>query len=166
MKNKQKLRIESDGTGAGTIVTVGGTIVDKVRSLKIEFPSRQERATVTIVCEPDIVIDADMSWNGGIHPAQEAGGSALIKLAPNVLTVDGPVHDPDPATDAEQVDVPRRRRRMFADIGQNDEPGPRDGAIEVARDAAIDAMGESLAAHRHEPSPVAVVPDTDTSEEA
>lgn len=48
MTKCEKLTIRSDGTGAGTIITVGGIRIDDVRSLIVEVPKRQAFAKVTM----------------------------------------------------------------------------------------------------------------------
>ncbi len=55
---KEKLRIESDGTGGGTRIMLGDTLIDGVKSLRIEFPSRNRRVLISMEVEADIWLDA------------------------------------------------------------------------------------------------------------
>ena len=61
---REKLRIESDGTGGGTKLMLGDTLVDGVHSLRIDIPGRSRRVQITMEVEADIWLDATVVRHG------------------------------------------------------------------------------------------------------
>ncbi len=61
---KEKLRIESDGTGGGTRIMLGDTLIDGVKSLRIDVPGRSRRVQITMEVEADIWLDAIVVRHG------------------------------------------------------------------------------------------------------
>ena len=65
MTKREKLTIRSDGTGAGTIVTVGGIQIEDVKSLTVEVPNRQAYAKMTMeVGVLDLRLNAEVVKHG------------------------------------------------------------------------------------------------------
>ena len=61
---REKLRIESDGTGMGTNLIVGDTQIDGVKSLRFEISGRSGVARVTMEIEAGLWLDAEVVRHG------------------------------------------------------------------------------------------------------
>lgn len=65
MTKHEKLTIRSDGTGGGTVVTVGGIQIADIRSLTVEVPERNVFAKVTMeVGILDLRLNAEVVKHG------------------------------------------------------------------------------------------------------
>ncbi len=68
---REKLKIRSDGTGEGTMITVGDTQIDGVKSLRIEISGRTSKALLMIEVDVDIWLDAEIIRHGEL-PAMDS----------------------------------------------------------------------------------------------
>ena len=68
---REKLTIRSDGTGAGTVLTVGDVELDGVKSLRIEIAGRGSKARVLIEADVDIWLDAEVVRYGEFPAPQK-----------------------------------------------------------------------------------------------
>ena len=71
MKSR-KLTIRSDGTGQGTFLSVGGVLVEGVRSLDISINGKSSRATITIQADVDFQMCAQVVAAGHPNDVSEA----------------------------------------------------------------------------------------------
>lgn len=56
---REKLKIVSDGTGAGTVLMLGDTRIDGVRSLRLDITRRSSKAVVEIEVNADLYLECE-----------------------------------------------------------------------------------------------------------